>query len=271
MTWQRALLLAGFLLFGAGSAFGQTIGLAPAIPQPVRPSDQIFIFRQSAPVYSTTVATLLSGLTTGIFGPASSTNGYVPVWNGVAGNSLAAGLPVGLTGNSTIVETNSSGLISTSILPSSVTLLGNLSTGTGSIVLSTSPSLTTPTLTTAQLITPTIGTGGANFTGSSSGTTNVRASASALGTLTLPAITGTLITNADLGTVSNTMLASSIMTINGQTCALGQSCVVPVIAITTTNSAVKGRGLPASGVGPPVAYACVDVRGTVFAFPFLCR
>ena len=61
-------------------------------------------------------------------------------------------------------------------------------TGTGGVVLATSPSLTTPT----------VGSAGANFSGSSSGTTNIQASATASGTLTLPASTGTLALTTDI-------------------------------------------------------------------------
>jgi hypothetical protein len=49
-------------------------------------------------------------------GPGSSTNAYVPQWNGTTGTLLAAGLPVGMTGSSTIVQTNSSGLIANSLI-----------------------------------------------------------------------------------------------------------------------------------------------------------
>ena len=49
-------------------------------------------------------------------GPGSSTNAYVPQWNGTTGTSLAAGLPVGVTGSSMIVETNSSGLIANTLI-----------------------------------------------------------------------------------------------------------------------------------------------------------
>jgi trimeric autotransporter adhesin len=56
------------------------------------------------------------------------------------------------------------------------------STGTGNVVLSTSPSLTTPS----------IGSGGFTLAGSTSGTTNVVTSAAASGTVTIPAGTATL-------------------------------------------------------------------------------
>jgi len=52
-----------------------------------------------------------------VSGPGSSTSGYVPQWSGTSGTSLSVGLPVGLTGNSTIVETTSGGLITASLLP----------------------------------------------------------------------------------------------------------------------------------------------------------
>lgn len=54
----------------------------------------------------------------------------------------------------------------------------------------TTDTLTNKTLTSPALTTPTIGSGGAVFSGSSSGSTTVAASATAAGTLTLPAVTG---------------------------------------------------------------------------------
>jgi hypothetical protein len=72
-------------------------------------------------------------------------------------------------------------------------------TGSGSLVFSTSPALTTPT----------IGGTGANFSGSTSGTTNLRASAAAGSTtITLPATTGTVVTTGDTGSITSTMLAN---------------------------------------------------------------
>lgn len=235
MTWIRGLSVSALCLVASLSAAAQTISGVPAIPAPVLPSDQLFIFRGLAPAYSTTVSTLLSGLTTGVFGPGSSTNGHVPTWNGVSGNLLGAGLPVGTTGISTIVETDASGLISTTLLPT---------TGSGSVVLATSPTMTSP-----------------RIAGSSSGSTILQASAIAGGTLTFPAITGTLITTADIGTVPNAALANSSITINGSTCTLGASCTIPVVA-------TKPFGKVS---GPPATYACFDTQGHLFSFPFHCR
>jgi len=68
----------------------------------------------------------------------------------------------------------------------------NSSTGTGANVFAVSPSLTTPT----------IGSGGAYFSGSTSGTTTLVASGTASGTLTLPAATDTLVGKATTDTIT---------------------------------------------------------------------
>ncbi len=52
----------------------------------------------------------------GISGPGSTTVGYVPQWGTATGSALTAGLPVGQTGVSTIVETNSGGFIANSLI-----------------------------------------------------------------------------------------------------------------------------------------------------------
>jgi trimeric autotransporter adhesin len=75
-------------------------------------------------------------------------------------------------------------------------------TGTGSVVLATLP---------------TFGTTGVRFGGSTSGTTTVLASATAAGTLTLPANTGNLVSTGDTGTVSAAMLANTTVTAGSYT------------------------------------------------------
>ena len=85
--------------------------------------------------------------------------------------------------------------------------------GTGTVQANGVPVVTTTgsqTLTNKTLTLPTISGTGVNFSGSSSGTTNLLASATASGTITLPAVTGTVITTGDTSTVTNTMLAGSI-------------------------------------------------------------
>lgn len=243
--------LAALLLF-ATAAQAQTISGAPPIPAPVLPSDSIFIFRGSAPVYSTTVATLLSGLNTGVFGPASSVTGNVPVWNGVAGNSLAQGLPVSATpGANTIVETNGSGLIATSVMPPSVSLLGNVVTGFGSVVLQSSPTLNNPSITSTGLA----------VQGSTSGSVSLVALSTASGILTLPSTTGTLITSADVGTVRPTMISPTT----------GSGAVV-LSNGATLNSPVINGGLQFAVLpsGTPQSYACFDKSGRLISFPFPC-
>lgn len=84
----------------------------------------------------------------------------------------------------------------------------NSYTGSGSVVaLSTSPSFST----------------GINLNGSVTGQTTLQASSSATGTITFPAVTGTVVTTGDTATVSNTMLANSSVTINGYSISLGGS------------------------------------------------
>lgn len=75
-------------------------------------------------------------------------------------------------------------------------------TGSGSLVFSTSPSLTTPA----------IGSGGLTVAGSASGTTSVVATSAASGTLTLPAATDTLVGKATTDTLTNKTLSSSVLT-----------------------------------------------------------
>jgi hypothetical protein len=75
---------------------------------------------------------------------------------------------------------------------SSADLAGRLTdeTGSGAVVFANSPSLTTPT----------IGGGGATFSGSTSGTTVFRAAATAgTTTITMPATTGTMALTSDIG------------------------------------------------------------------------
>lgn len=99
-------------------------------------------------------------------------------------------------------------------------------TGSGALVFSTSPSLTTPG----------IGSGGANFSGATSGTTNIRAAATASGTLTLPAETGTLATQAH---VAGAYLPLAGGTLTGAL-ALGGNNISGVGTLTATNITLTG-------------------------------
>lgn len=77
--------------------------------------------------------------------------------------------------------------------------------------LAGSETLTNKTLTSAILTTPAVGSAGATFAGSSSGTTTLKAAAAASGTLTLPAVTDTLVGLTASQTLTNkTFVAPSL-------------------------------------------------------------
>lgn len=52
-----------------------------------------------------------------VSGPGSSTNLFVPQWSGTTGTVLAAGLGIGTSGNSVLLETDSGGHIVSSVVP----------------------------------------------------------------------------------------------------------------------------------------------------------
>lgn len=52
-----------------------------------------------------------------VSGPGSSTNGYVPQWNGTGGINLSTGLPTATSGNSVLLLTTSGGTILPGVLP----------------------------------------------------------------------------------------------------------------------------------------------------------
>ena len=83
------------------------------------------------------------------------------------------------------------------------------------------------------LTTPIIGAAGANFSGSSSGTTALAASAAASGTLTLPASTDTLIGRTTTDTLTNKTLTTPTIT-NALVTGIRETAGVSATAATGT-------------------------------------
>lgn len=129
-------------------------------------------------------------------------------------------------------DISSSAAIAVSKLASSAVTIGSTSVTLGT---------TASTIAGLTLTLPTIGGTGARFSGSTSGTISLVASAAAgSNTITIPAATGNMVTTGDTGTVTNTMLAGSIannklsnssISINGTAVSLGGS-----IDLTTSSA-----------------------------------
>jgi hypothetical protein len=101
-----------YALLGAGAGGSYTLPIATnSTLGGIKPDGTTITVDPSTGVASAT------GGGGGISGPGTTINGHVPLWNGTTGSALAAGLPVGLTGSSTIVETTSGGLLTASIVP----------------------------------------------------------------------------------------------------------------------------------------------------------
>lgn len=120
-------------------------------------------------------------------------------------------------------------------------------TGTGVAVFNDSPSL----------VTPGIGSGGAVFAGTS-GTTTIKASNSASGTLTLPAETGTLITK---GTADSTYVALAGSTLTGSL-AMGTNNITGAGTVSAAN--VTATALSTAGI---VTNTSAGVLGTTTSVP----
>ena len=136
------------------------------------------------------LGTPASGVMTNVTGveltAAAGVTGTLPVANGGTGITSLG------TGVATFLGTPSSANLAAAVTGE---------TGSGAVVFGTSPTITSATLTT-----PAVGSAGGTFAGSTSGTTTLVASAVASGTVTLPAVTGTVVTTGDTGSVTSTMI-----------------------------------------------------------------
>jgi hypothetical protein len=147
-----------------------------------------------------------------------------------------------------VIAMVSSGIVSGGTTTNALTIGTGLS-GTsfnGSAAVTIAIDSTVATLTGSQTLTnktltlPIIGSTGATFNGSTSGTITLLSTATAgTNTITLPAVTGTLITTGDTSTVTNTMLAGSI----ANTKLLNSSVTVGTTAISLGSSSTTLAGL----------------------------
>lgn len=126
---------------------------------------------------------------TGNTGTVTSVSASVPAFLSISGSPITTTGTLAITYSGTALPVANGGTGVTT------------STGTGSVVLNSSPSLTTPT----------IGGGGANFSGSTSGTTTLKASAVAgANTITMQATSGTVAFTTDIPSVNNGTLTMNV-------------------------------------------------------------
>jgi len=130
-----------------------------------------------------------------------ATTSGAPSWGAVPSTAAVTSITFGSTGLTPSTATTGAVTVAGTLAVANGGTGVTTSTGSGNNVLSTSPSLTTPT----------IGGGGANFSGSTSGTTNFKAAAAAgATTITMPATTGTMALTSDIPTVNNATLTMNV-------------------------------------------------------------
>jgi hypothetical protein len=269
---------------GSGLTYNSTSGQfgTSAIPNSQLANSSIILGSTSISLGSS--ALTLAGLTSvtatsiyaGTLGTANSlyldsTTGAL-TFEGAVANSFVTKLVVAdPTATRTVTLADQSGTVALSTnklsffsATTSSELAGVISdeTGTGALVFAGSPSLTTPT----------IGTAGANFSGSTSGTTALAASAAASGTLTLPAATDTLVGKATTDTFTNKTFdtagtgnsfkinGTSITTVTGTgdvVLSTSPTLVTPILGTPSSGTLTNCTGLPVSsgisGLGTGVA------------------
>ena len=223
-----------------------------------------------AAVFGTSPSLTTPAIGSGGFTIAGSSSGTVTIVTAAAASGTitvpaATDTLVGKATTDTLTNKTIS-LASNTLTSTSAQLATALSdeTGSGAAVFATSPSLTTPT----------IGSGGALFAGSTSGTTTVAASATASGTLTLPAATDTLVgkattdtlTNKSISLGSNTLTTTSAQLATATSDETGSGALVfatyptlvtPALGTPSSVTLTNATGLPistgVSGLGTGVA------------------
>ena len=120
--------------------------------------------------------------------------------------------------------------------------------GSSSVALGATIGASGSAITGLYVTNPTIGGAGATFSGSTSGTTVLKANATAgAGTITLPTATGTLVGTGDTATVTNTMLANS--TISGIALGSNLNALSYGTGLTNTSGASTYNGSATSTIG----------------------
>lgn len=111
----------------------------------------------------------------------------------------------------------------------------------------------TQTLTNKTLTTPTVGGSGVNFNGSTSGSTTLRASTTAAGTLTLPAESGTLVSTGSVGSVTSAMIANG--TILDEDINTSANIAISKLAASTISGISLGNNLNSLSFGSYITAA----------------
>jgi len=216
---------------------------------------------------TSTIALINTAVTAGSYGSATA----IPVFTVDAQGRLTAASTASITTSLGIA--GDTGTDTIALATDTITFAGGtgltstVNSGTNTVTFDIDSTvatlLGTQTLTNKTLTLPTIGGTGAAFSGSTSGTTTVVATAAAgTTTLTLPAATDTLVgkattdtlTNKTISGASNTLsnianasLTNSSVTINGTSVSLGGTATVTAAAGTLTGSTLAS-GVTASSL-----------------------
>jgi hypothetical protein len=115
----------GVLTTAAPTASQAGLVLPPGVAPTAPPNGAIWTQTANPGLYARIGSVSVGPFTpNGVVGPGTTLIGSVPVWSNATGTGLGAGLPVGLTGNSTIVETTSAGLLTASLIPQHPRFMG---------------------------------------------------------------------------------------------------------------------------------------------------